>query len=71
MRFKKFYSIRGFGGILHFKNFFQEGAGGDFLQFENFFEVRLTVRGGGVGQSVIPLCKGGGPKMAKKASADI
>ena len=57
MRFEKFYSIRGFGGILRFENFFQEGAGGDFLRFEK------------------PKCHtpviGGGPKMAKKATADI
>ena len=69
MRFEKFYSIRGLGGILRFEKFFREGAGGDFLRFEHFFEVRLTVRGG-FGQSVIPLSGGGGPNMAKKVSAD-
>ena len=68
IRFKKFYTIRGFGGILRFEFFFREGVGGDFLRFEKFFEVRLAVRGGGFGQSVIPLSGGGGPKMAKSVS---
>ena len=63
MRFEKFYSIRGFGGILRFENFFREGVGGDFLRFEKFFGVWPKCHA--------PVIGGGGPKMAKKASADI
>ena len=63
MRFEKFYSIRGFGGILRFEIFFREGVGGDFLRFEKFFEVRLTVRGG-LAKVSYP-CQGG-PKWPNK-----
>ena len=67
MRFEKFYSIRGFRGILRFENFFREGAGGDFLWFEKFFEVRLTVRGGVWPKCHTPVIGGrGGSKNGKK-----
>ena len=70
MRFEKFYSIRGVGEILRFENFFREGARGDFfLWFKKFFEVRLTVRGGGVGPKChTPVIGGrGGSKNVKKS----
>ena len=44
MRFEKFYSIRGLGGILCFEKFFQEGAGGDFFGHGQFGTVPLWYR---------------------------
>ena len=61
----KFLS-KGASKAFHFEFFFRRG------RFEKFWG-RLTVRGGGSGQSVSLVSGGGGggPKLAKKASADI